>query len=645
MKHSNTNYRKDVQVLRGLAVLAVLLFHCYPNLFPLGYLGVDVFFVISGFVVTPLILRIPTDSTDRNSTLLSGLSNFYKRRFFRLAPALTASLMMSAILVFLLLPPTSHERFARQGIATLLLLGNLGAYEYSGDYFHPNPNPLIHTWSLSVEEQIYFALPLILLPFLTSNKRRGVFLLLVFITVFSFTLSLGVIETFYSRLGIENEVLFSFYSPINRIWQFTLGGLGFLILDRYPNLLGAFFKRTNLFFLITIFMLLFGNLELNYKNGSFVASSIALLVILSKSLCAIPKAIFKKLEWLGDRSYSIYLVHMPLISITQHSPINQLSNDDWRKALSLVALMLSIWLGALSYSKVESRFRGNKSTNTVERKNFWSTVVLIPILPLAVFVIMDTGSRSNYWGLSGSNPPVSVGWDQDPNCDRMSELYSPCLYKIEGSSRTVLLIGDSHAAHLSQAMVNVAKSENWNLGVWTQAGCLVQFEQDLSAQISTECLKQNNRILDYINQKSPDLIIISQFVKSDSSQIKLREALSVLQSRARNVLLIKNSPVFPKDRFTISNRPIIVPESRVIKVFPLTEMILEDKKASDDLADWARRIGISTMDFTPLFCTIQVCTRYANGNWLYADEDHFSLTGADLAIPQLSDFLKGYLQN
>jgi peptidoglycan/LPS O-acetylase OafA/YrhL len=248
LKHSNTNYRKDVQVLRGLAVLAVLLFHCYPNLFPLGYLGVDVFFVISGFVVTPLILRIPTDSTDRNSTLLSGLSNFYKRRFFRLAPALTASLMMSAILVFLLLPPTSHERFARQGIATLLLLGNLGAYEYSGDYFHPNPNPLIHTWSLSVEEQIYFALPLILLLFLTSNKRRGVFLLLVFITVFSFTLSLGVIETFYSRLGIENEVLFSFYSPINRIWQFTLGGLGFLILDRYPNLLGAFFKRTNLFF-------------------------------------------------------------------------------------------------------------------------------------------------------------------------------------------------------------------------------------------------------------------------------------------------------------------------------------------------------------------------------------------------------------
>ncbi len=641
MKHSKTKFRKDIQVLRGLAVLAVLLFHADASLFPLGYLGVDVFFVISGFVVTPLILRIPSDSANRNSTLLSGLSNFYKRRFFRLAPALTVSLVFSAILVFLLLPPTSHERFARQGIATLLLLGNLGAYEYSGDYFHPNPNPLIHTWSLSVEEQIYFVLPLILLPFLRSINRKVVFYLLAFITVFSFTLSLGVIDPIYSRLGIENEVLFSFYSPINRIWQFTLGGLGFLIQEKHPNLLGAFFKRTNLVFVITLFVVLFGSLELNYKNSSIVVCSIALIVILSKSLCIIPKGIFKKLEWLGYRSYSIYLVHMPLISAIQHSPINQLSNDDWRKALSFVALIFSIWLGALSYLKVENIFRGDKSGKIVERKTFWSAVVLFPILPLVLFVIMDAGSRSNYWGLSGSNPPVSVGWDQDPNCDRMSELYSPCLYQTQGSSRTVLLIGDSHAGHLSQAMVNVAKSENWNLGVWTQSDCLVQFEQDLTAQISIECLKQNNRILNWVNQMKPDLIIISQYVKSDSSQIKLREALSVLQSSVRNVLYIENSPVFPRGRFTISNRPIIVPESWVSKVFSRTEMMLEDKKASDELANWARRNGISTMDFTSLFCTNQVCTRYANGKWLYADEGHFSLTGADLAIPQLSDVLGG----
>ncbi len=158
---SETKYRRDIQVLRGLAVLAVVLFHAKESYFPLGYLGVDVFFVISGFVVTPLILRIFTDQA--NVGRLSNLKLFYKRRFYRLAPALAVTLTISAVIIFLLGPPGDHQRFARQGIATILLVGNVSAYTYSGGYFSPNPNPLVHTWSLSVEEQIYIILPLILM--------------------------------------------------------------------------------------------------------------------------------------------------------------------------------------------------------------------------------------------------------------------------------------------------------------------------------------------------------------------------------------------------------------------------------------------------------------------------------------------------
>ena len=168
---SETIYRRDIQALRGLAVLAVVLFHADENYFPLGYLGVDVFFVISGFVVTPLILRISTDQTNGGGRL-SNLRYFYRRRFYRLAPALAVTLIISAISMFLLGPIIDHQRFARQGIATLLLVGNAGAYKYSwGDYFASNPNPLVHTWSLSVEEQIYIFLPLILIVIL-HNRRR-----------------------------------------------------------------------------------------------------------------------------------------------------------------------------------------------------------------------------------------------------------------------------------------------------------------------------------------------------------------------------------------------------------------------------------------------------------------------------------------
>ena len=165
-------YRRDIQVLRGLAVLAVVLFHADESYFPLGYLGVDFFFVISGFVVTPLILRIFDNQVNvvGGGGRLSKLRYFYKRRFYRLAPALGVSLTISAILIFLFGSVYDHQRFAKQGIATLLLLGNFGAYKYSGDYFSPTPNPLVHTWSLSVEEQIYILLPLILMLIL-HNRR------------------------------------------------------------------------------------------------------------------------------------------------------------------------------------------------------------------------------------------------------------------------------------------------------------------------------------------------------------------------------------------------------------------------------------------------------------------------------------------
>jgi peptidoglycan/LPS O-acetylase OafA/YrhL len=138
-----TKYRNDIQALRGVAVLAVLLFHAFDTIFPKGYLGVDVFFVISGFVVTPLILRIFTGASPQS--VYKELRAFYRRRFFRLAPALTVTLAFTAALLFLIGPISDHQRIARSGIATLLLVGNLGAYKYAGNYFSPNPNPLVHT--------------------------------------------------------------------------------------------------------------------------------------------------------------------------------------------------------------------------------------------------------------------------------------------------------------------------------------------------------------------------------------------------------------------------------------------------------------------------------------------------------------------
>ena len=163
-------YRKDIQVLRGLAVISVVLFHINKNFFSLGYLGVDVFFVISGFVVTPLILRIFNEQPNQKQKIYT-LKDFYVGRFYRLAPALASTIIISGFMIILLNPFNNQQSFARQAISALVLIGNFAAYKYAGDYFSSDPNPLVHTWSLSVEEQIYLILPATLFIILRKRKK------------------------------------------------------------------------------------------------------------------------------------------------------------------------------------------------------------------------------------------------------------------------------------------------------------------------------------------------------------------------------------------------------------------------------------------------------------------------------------------
>lgn len=298
-------------------MLAVVLFHAKESYFPLGYLGVDVFFVISGFVVTPLILGIFT-KVDTGMTRLSNLKYFYKRRFYRLAPAFVVTLVFSAILVFLLGPIIDHERFARQGISTLFLVGNIGAYRYQGDYFSPNPNPLVHTWSLSVEEQIYIFLPIILMLILRNRDDvkkiiKVVFVLITIISFISFMFPV-IFQPIYSLVGIPSASDFSFYSPFDRIWQFTLGGLSNLFLNNMKkNVKNS--KVANKVFVLAIIIILFSPIHIGLKASSIIASLITVVVIALRSIDTLPDILKTKLEWLGDRSYSIYLAHMPLLYI------------------------------------------------------------------------------------------------------------------------------------------------------------------------------------------------------------------------------------------------------------------------------------------------------------------------------------------
>ena len=159
LKHQSI-FRHDIQSIRGLAVVSVILFHANLDFFKSGYLGVDVFFVVSGYVVAPLLIRIAKPENDAQVTTKERVLNFYVKRICRLLPALGVTLTVSLFLFLLLIKPSDLSRVAQQGIASLLSAGNFGASKFNTNYFQSEPNPFLHTWSLSVEIQFYLLFPI-----------------------------------------------------------------------------------------------------------------------------------------------------------------------------------------------------------------------------------------------------------------------------------------------------------------------------------------------------------------------------------------------------------------------------------------------------------------------------------------------------
>ena len=420
MPQALSKYRKDIQVLRGIAVAAVVLFHANADWFPLGYLGVDVFFVISGFVVTPLIIRIFIDET--TGGVLNNLYSFYRRRIYRLAPALGVTLAISTIAIFLAGILEDHQRFARQGIATLLLLGNVGASRYSGDYFSPNPNPLVHTWSLSVEEQIYLFLPILLIVLINNRVNIEKRFLLIMSTVSGISLLLAIepslLQAIYLKVGPLDVSSISFYSPLSRIWEFCFGGIIFLWYKRKErfNPGNALKFALVLGLLLTLFFL--PPWTIDTRIASILACSLAGGGIYLDAFAILPQKLGNILEWIGDRSYSIYLVHMPILYIVKYSPLSIFVNH--RPQLTLLAVIISFVLGASSFTFVEERFRLRTTTGKTKATPLLTLFLISILMPALLLVGMDVGVRKNCWGLTFPPERPAYAGFLDPNCARDS---------------------------------------------------------------------------------------------------------------------------------------------------------------------------------------------------------------------------------
>ena len=649
------NYRKDIQILRGLAVVAVVLFHVGESYFPLGYLGVDVFFVISGFVVTPLILRIFTDQV--NGGRLSNLRHFYIRRFYRLAPALVVVLVISAVTIFLVGPIDDHQRFARQGIATLLLAGNVGAYKYSGEYFSPNPNPLVHTWSLSVEEQIYIFLPLILILILRNvkNLKNSAVFLFGIISAMSFVSFLfpTILQRLCSRAGIELASQFSFYSPIDRVWQFTLGGLVFLMLGRYQNHARNIPKGIHLLAVLAVVMTLFGPVHMNLKVSSILASFIAVIVILFKSLDVLPDFLIEKLVWVGDRSFSIYLVHMPLLYLANYSPVTQIGNDENRIVQSVIAVVASILLGALIYSKIENKYRNRGKADHSSLKKIAVSLVSTLFIPMTILLSLDHSTAFTSKSTGQPVPSTIAPWDWDKNCRFLFPYLNvkpkPCKYGKHNSGKSILLFGDSHAASISRAIISLGNSNNMNTYIQTFSGCgFVLSNKDFKSSnsypyLTPDCIKNNQSILNFVKNRQPTVIIYMQ--RSTSLAVSPNNTRSGIQY---NEMVSKNL------RFIVKEQPNLIHIGVTPELLPVKTVIQKILNRSsqfsatpfEDNSFWeGNKLTDYYLNTLDIFCPERICRFDSTQGWLFHDADHLSELGANSLKPALDQLIKKILSN
>ena len=613
--------RRDIQVLRALAVIIVILFHAFPNIFPGGYLGVDIFFAISGYVVTPLILEIFKEK----SNVRFRLKNFYKKRYYRLGPSLGYTVIFSIILVFIFGNIRDHKLLYNQALHSLLIAGNYSAPNLSGNYFNPRPNPLIHTWSLSAEAQLYLFIPLIfvlLLKLFKTNLNLKTYLVgILTICIVSLT----------SLQYLSSEQYF--FSPTFRIIEFAVGSASY-VASSFPL---KFLKVTTKFryFIFpasSLFLLL---LLINSSSNSILLgifiSCIAALLLRFKYLDALPKQAATVLSWVGDRSYSIYLVHMPIMYIAHYSPLVEFQPRNIKVLLSLAGVISSFTVGAILYAKVENRYRITSNVNghsNISRVSFFKLFSISTLIPILLCVMFLFALSNKYFNYVDVKVPIAAKDIIPTNCAGSDKMFNEfCYLKVPNSIGVVILIGDSHAEHFSSAVYDVAVDNRLDFVILNEPGSdFIDFS-----------------LINKFNKKYDNLLLVYSRWWNNNFRSEYERNIVSLQQMSSNLLVIGQTPVFPDQTLFFNSRSIFTSKYKSPKFFVINEMDQDNFAAGDELIRFLKEKGIIFLDPKPFFCSSVSCTRWINNKWLYFDDHHLSIEGAKLAIPQFDLFFRKFL--
>jgi peptidoglycan/LPS O-acetylase OafA/YrhL len=537
-------YRRDIDGLRAVAVLAVVLFHL--GALPGGFTGVDVFFVISGYLIaSQLYAEVAAGSLSSFSILA-----FYERRARRILPALLATIVASSAAAALLFYPRELVAFATSAIASALFCANFH-FQATGDYFAPSADtiPLLHLWSVGIEEQFYIVFPLLLVAVTAKLGRRTMRAYLGAALAIPLLVSLAV-----SQASVAIDPAAAFYRPESRAFELLIGCV--LALPRVPKPTARWANLASLggaSCLAGVFALL--DRATPFPGVFALLPCLATAAIIWSGTATQPAVATRPVSRLlalrplvltGRISYSLYLVHWPVLVFGK-----RLFPDSPPTSFALGVALISLALAALSYQFVEQPFRRRGEGRLLVGGLGAAVASMAAVVVLGAWTVQQSGfaapsddPRARMLAYLHFDPrPLYRSREcfLDPDQDLAGIDVKPCLP--DGTGTPAMLWGDSHAADLYPGLRVAFAGAGYSLGELTASACAPLVGRDAPAR--PKCRLFNDQVLALLLTLKPAMVILSaEWLPDPDTVALLNQTVTRLSDAGSKVIILGNSPLF-----------------------------------------------------------------------------------------------------
>lgn len=599
-------YRKDIQILRGVAVFLVILYHLKIPFFSNGFLGVDVFFVISGFLMAKLY--------DQGT-----ITDFYKRRVYRLLPAYAITVILVAGVSSFILVPTDFSQLYEQAVASIFFVNNIHFWNQNSYFDSVAFNPLLNLWSLSVEAQFYLIVPFLYPIF---RRRKNLFIAIIFL---SFLVCI-VMQTISPKTAF-------FLMPF-RIWEFLFGAwVTWNSSDHKP-----YATRNQLIVLITLSVSLF-LLPINPEGQSIFTGHPSLIALWVVFLTAaiiyygIPKFVENSfigliLEKVGNYSYSLYLVHFPIIILFNYQAFGG-------TILGATNIIQIFWIGIIGLISAFLLYQ------YIEKKRatyFKSINISIGCL-LMIFVSANAASFINESNYSENERNIFAAWKDRGvyRCGKLFRILHPtektCNISSVEKERRIFLIGESHADSIKDEFDKVAKQYDASVYFTVDNNPLMHPKFDANTALSEIRKHKINAVLIHYS---------SDFYKNDDHLKQLIKFIDLSLAENISVSLIEPVPtyrthiprsIFLQTRETNKSENFYIDRTQHYKNIEVFENFLHSS---------LKKRNVSIYQPAKILCPEESNCFVADSKLrpFYFDQAHLTLTGSSVLSPMFHQILK-----